>query len=543
MNFFKKKNSKEDAPPVSPQPHSPTSPSSTGPPSQRTSGGGVQRVSSIHHPPGSGGPIIPPRTKSNAPSPNPGSGSQQFYSQQQPALQPGGNRDTDSNSINSFVMVGGQSQQPQTTPFNPNNNNNNNSEMLVSQPLQYSQYQQQQQDPSFDRGGYSAGSNQDGQPHSQGHGGDDGGYYGQQPGAGYDNSNNGGGGGGLLRSNPIILPGQSNSPNNSSNGDIPNSGSIGGGSGELLPADVRKLQDEVLSWKKSQQSSQTKVDQLDNTLKLKTQENHDLHASLQQVHHDREVLQELIHKREKEMEDLRSKYLNDVRQIRATDDDHSTIEQRVRVLQATILQLTKSSAGDRSMNLNQEEALQLVKKKYKFANTQPYILNMFLEKYIMDTLLEDVFYSPFYVGFQPAQEFDDIHKWMVENNFMDQATRFRQQLCFISAKAPASQTYASQEAARIAKSFEVRLEQLYNNWNGQAKVLDLVTKAIDLSLTMRSQNAEIVAQQVPLESEFDPTRMVPAHKSKDGGKVKVCVWPCFVDTNGVVVGKAKVFCG
>lgn len=410
---------------------------------------------------------------SNAPSPNPGSGSQQFYNQQ-PALQPGGgggggNRDTDSNSINSFVMVGGQSQQLQSAPFNPNNNNNN--EMLVSQSLPYSQYQQQQQDPSgYDRGGYSGGHNQDGQLHSQGHGGDDGGYYGQQPGAGYDNSNNGGGGGGLLRSNPIILPGQSNSANNSSNGDIPNSGSIGGGSGELLPADVRKLQDEVLNWKKSHQSSQTKVDQLDNTLKLKTQENHDLHASLQQVHHDREMLQELIHKRDKEMEDLRSKYLNDVRQIRATDDDHSTIEQRVRVLQATILQLTKSSAGDRSMNLNQEGALQLVKKKYKFANTQPYILNMFLEKYIMDTLLEDVFYSPFYVGFQPAQEFGDIHAWMVDNNFMDQATRFRQQLCFISAKAPAAQTHASQEAARIAKSFEVRLEQLYNNWNGHAKV-------------------------------------------------------------------------
>ncbi|KAF9154550.1 hypothetical protein BG015_000626 [Linnemannia schmuckeri] len=542
MNFFKKKN-KDDAPPVSPQPHSPTSPSSTGPSSQRGSGGGVQRVSSIHLPPGSGGPIIPPRTKSNAPSPNPGSSNQQFYSQQQLALQPGGggNRDTDSNSVNSFVMVG-QSQQLQSAPFNPNSNNNNNSEMLVSQSLQYSSYQQQQQQQDshgYDRGGYAGGNNQDGQLHSQGHS-DDGGYYGQQSGAGYDNNNSGGG---PLRSNPIILPGQSNSPNNSSNGDIPNSGSIGGGSGELLPADVRKLQDEVLNWKKSQQSSQTKVEQLDNTLKLKTQENHDLHASLQQVHHDREMLQELIYKRDKEMEDLRSKYLNDVRQIRATDDDHSTIEQRVRLLQATILQLTKSSAGDRSMNLNQEEALQLVKKKYKFANTQPYILNMFLEKYIMDTLLEDVFYSPFYVGFQPAKEFGDIHKWMIENNFMDQATRFRQQLCFISAKAPAAQTHAAQEAARIAKSFEVRLEQLYNNWNGHAKVLDLVTKAIDLSLTMRSQNAEIMAQQVPLESEFDPTRMVPAHKSKDGGKVKVCVWPCFVDTNGVVVGKAKVFCG
>ncbi|KAF9120210.1 hypothetical protein BGW39_011586 [Mortierella sp. 14UC] len=437
----------------------------------------------------------------------------------------------------------GQSQQLQSTPYS---SSSNNGEMLASQSLQYPTYQQQQQqDPSgYDRGGYA----RDDQHHAQGHGEQDGSYYGQQQagGAGYDatNTNNNAGGGSLLRSGPIILPSQNNnSPNSSSNGDIPNSGSIGGGSSELLPPDVRKLQDEVLSWKKSQQSSQAKVEQLDNTLKLKSQENQDLHASLQQVHQDREMLQELIYKRDKEMEDLRSKYLNDVRQIRATDDDHSTIEQRVRMLQAAILQLTKSSAGDRSVNLNQEAALTLVKKKYKFANSQPYILNMFLEKFIMDTLLEDVFCNPFYVGFRPAKEFGDIHSWMVDNNFGDQATRFRQQLCFISAKAPAAQTHAAQEAARIAKSFEVRLEHLYNNWNGQQKVLDLVTKAIELSLTMRSQNAEIMAQTIPLESEFDATKMVPAHKSKDGGKVKVCVWPCFIDTNGVVVGKAKVFCG
>ncbi|KAF9105795.1 hypothetical protein BGX29_011394 [Mortierella sp. GBA35] len=414
---------------------------------------------------------------------------------------------------------------------------------MVSQGIPYSSYQQQQQqqDPNgYDRGGY-AGGNQD-EHHQQGHGDNmqEGGYYGQS-GAGYDNNNSGSGG--LLRSGPLVLPGQSSSPNNSSNGDIPQSGSLGGGSGEILPADVRKLQDEVMSWKKSQQSSQSKVDQLDNTLKLKSNENRDLLNNLQQVHQDREMLQELIYKREKEMEVLRSTYLNDVRQIRATDDDHSTIEQRVRMLQAAILQLTKSSAGDRSMNLNQEEALMLVKKKYKFANTQPYILNMFLEKYIMDSLLEEVFYSPFYVGFAPAKEFDDIHKWMIENNFGDQATRFRQQLCFISAKAPTAQAHASQEAIRIAKRFEVRLESLYNNWNGQQKVLDLVTKAIELSLTMRSQNAEIKAQMIPLDTEFDSEKMVPAHKSKEGGKVKVCVWPCFIDTNGVVVGKAKVFCG
>ncbi|KAF9936607.1 hypothetical protein BGZ67_002197 [Mortierella alpina] len=424
-----------------------------------------------------------------------------------------------------------------------------NDSALVSQTLQYPGYQDQQ--PLHSGGmnggydGYGAGQhNSD----SMGNNGHQDGYYGQQGASGYDNSNSGP----VLTSGPLQLPGQGNpgnsngSLNGTANGSDGHSGSIGAvndGTTDAPSTDVRKLQDEVLSWKKSQETSQAKVNQLRQTLTQKSQENRELHASLTQVTQDRLMLQELVHKREKEMDDLRSKYLNDVRQIRATDDDHSTIEQRVRMLQAAILQLTKSSSGDRAVNLNQEEAQHLVKKKYKFGNTQPYILNMFLEKYIMDSLLEEVFHCPFYVGFGLAKEYGDIHKWMAENNFADQAVRFRQQLCFMSAKAPVAQAHAAQEAARIAKTFEVKLERLYNNWTGHQKVLDLVTKAIELSLTMRSQNAEIMAQIIPSETEFDPEKMVPAHKSKEGGKVKVCVMPCFVDTNGVVVGKAKVFCG
>jgi len=120
--------------------------------------------------------------------------------------------------------------------------------------------------------------------------------------------------------------------------------------------------------------------------------------------------------------------------------------------------------------LNLEGAQMLVKKKYKFGNTQPYILNMFLEKYIMDSLLEEVFHAKFYVGFQLPQEYDGIYQWMLDNNFQDQAVRFRQQLCFLSAKSPAAQAYALQTATSIAASFEEKLEKLYNNWNGHQKV-------------------------------------------------------------------------
>ncbi|KAF9355813.1 hypothetical protein BGX34_010245 [Mortierella sp. NVP85] len=402
-----------------------------------------------------------------------------------------------------------------------------NEPLLVSQPLQYQSYQDQglhSGSVSGVEGSYAGSSHDDNSGQSDG-------YYGQN--AGYDNNN-------ALSSGPLQLPNQG-AGNGSMNG-APNSMEGNNGSGELS-TDVRKLQDELLSWKKSQESSQAKVNQLRQTLTQKSQENRELHASLTQVMQDRLMLQELVHKRDKEMDDLRSKYLSDVRQIRATDDDHATIEQRVRMLQAAILQLTKSSSGDRAVNLNMEAAQTLVKKKYKFGNTQPYILNMFLEKYIMDTLLEEVFHGPFYVGFPLAKEYGSLHKWMVENNFADQAVRFRQQLCFMSARAPVAQAQAVQEATRIAKAFEVKLERLYNNWTGHQKVLDLVTKAIELSLTMRSQAAEITAQVIPGESDFDPEKMMPAHKSKEGGKVKVCVIPCFIDTNGVVVGKAKVFCG
>ncbi|KAG0260072.1 hypothetical protein BG011_002143 [Mortierella polycephala] len=501
MNFFKSKKKQEDHP-APPSASAPASSSSQSAPQR-----GLQRGASVNN------ISIPPPTNT---SPHPGP----------TATSPG---------------PGQQSPHPpapqsSSAPSQLDTNQENNSPELLQQQqqFQYQQQQQQYQQPQQDQGSHSPSllaqqqmlqqqqHLQSAQMPSS--------YY-NQDGSGFDNSN----GNGALTSGPLQLPGQGNS-NGSVNGS-PNGGdgdhcgnldvsSIpSNGSGDLLSTDVRKLQDEVLSWKKSQETSQTKVNQLRTTLTQKSQENRELHASLTQVTQDRLRLQELVHKRDKEMDDLRSKYLNDVRQIRATDDDHSTIEHRVRMLQAAILQLTKSSSGDRAVNLNQEAAQHLVKKRYKFGNTQPYILNMFLEKYIMDTLLEEVFHCPFYVGFSLAKEYDDIHKWMTENDFADQAVRFRQQLCFMSAKAPVAKEHATQEAARIAKTFEAKLEQLYNNWTGHQKVLDLVTKAIELSLTMRSQKSEIMAQ------------------SMDGGKVKVCVMPCFVDTNGVVVGKAKVFCG
>ncbi|GJJ72371.1 hypothetical protein EMPS_04728 [Entomortierella parvispora] len=490
---------------------------------------------------------------------------QQFYLQQQQAQQlqfqqqqqQQQQQHADTASLNSAMLPQQQAQQSTQT------SGTYNGDQLVSQPIQYPSYHEQQtqggsagvNEPPHE-GGYAGGAMQeDQQSLPQDSNGHPDGYYGQQP--SFEN------GSGTLNSGPLVLPGDtansnsSNGGSNAANGlpndfdDINNNNNAGASSGEpsqgsgelVLSTDVRKLQEEVLSWQKSQEVSQAKVGQLRQTLTQKSQENRELHQSLTQVTQDRLMLQELVHKREKEMDDLRSKYLSDVRQIRATDDDHSTIEQRIRMLQAAILQFTKSSAGDRAANLNQDEAQQLVKKKYKFGNTQPYILNMFLEKFIMDSLLEDVFHGPFYVGFSLAPEYSAMYKWMIENSFTDQAVRFRQQVCFMSAKSPVAQAHAQEEAVRIAKIFEVKLEKLYNNWTGYQKILDLVTKAIELSLTMRSQNAEIQAVVIPGDTDFDPERMVPAHKSKDGGKVKVCVMPCFVDTNGVVVGKAKVFCG
>lgn len=285
-------------------------------------------------------------------------------------------------------------------------------------------------------------------------------------GSGHPNGGNGGNGGNHNNSEDPSM--NNNSGNNS--GNLNMNGSQSNGSVESLPLDVRKLQEEIISWKKSHDAAQQKLNQLRQTLTQKSQENREMHNSLTQVTQDRLMLQELVHKREKEMDDLRSQYLNDVRQIRATDDDHSTIEQRIRMLNASILQLTKSSAGDRSVNLNVDAVHSVVKKKYLFGNTQPYLLNMFLEKYIMDSLLEEVFNKPFYVGFSLAKEVGLIHSWMNENNFSDQAVRFRQQLCYLSAKCPATQTHAAEEASRIAKVFDAKLEKLYYNWGGQAKV-------------------------------------------------------------------------
>ncbi|KAG0263110.1 hypothetical protein DFQ27_001912 [Actinomortierella ambigua] len=464
---------------------------------------------------------------------------QQQYQQQQQPYQPYSQpppRDSDTASVNSTAMLAPPSMQQQP-PYQQGSYGDN----LMSNPMMQNHYANDAQRPGGMAEDYDSSQQQQQQQQQQQDQ-----YYGQSSGVSYDQN-----GTPILASGPVHLapPGQQPPGNGHLNGggDLGSQNGVtknSNGSGEslALTPDVRKLQDEIQSWKKSQESSQAKVNQLRTTLTQKSQEFRDLNAMYNQVVQDRLALQEQVNKREKEMDDLRSKYLNDVRQIRATDDDHSTIEQKIRILQAAILQLTKSSSGDRAVNLKMEAAQALVKKKYKFGNTQPYILNMFLEKYIMDSLLEDIFQKPTYVGFELGDQFDQIHSWMTNNNFGEQAVRFRQQVCFMSAKAPIAQAHAQSEAKRIAGEIEKKLEMLYNNWTGQQKVLDLVTKAIDLSLTMRSQNAEIKATPIPADTDFDAEKMVPAHKSRDGGKVKVCVFPCFVDSNGVVVGRAKVFC-
>ncbi|KAG0302141.1 hypothetical protein BGZ98_007756, partial [Dissophora globulifera] len=380
MNFLRGRKKQDD------QPATPPSASASNPTSaQRAS----QRVSSGN------GITIPPRTNSSVPNPSngqaPGPGQapgtsprgnnpdqqQQPYCQQQQQHPYQQQHDSDSGSLSSSQQL-----QPMQMQAMPQHGSYGNDPMLTSQSVQYPSYQDQSigMEGGYD-GGYAGGA-QDDQHHGYqqqqqqqqqndamtNNNGQQDGYY-SQTNAGFENS------GTVLTSGPIQLPGQggNGSPNGGSNGsDGINSGTIDAGE---LSTDVRKLQDEVSSWKKSQESSQAKVNQLRQTLTQKSQENRELHASLTQVMQDRLMLQELVHKREKEMDDLRSKYLNDVRQIRATDDDHATIEQRIRMLQAAILQLTKSSSGDRAVNLNVEEAQSLVKKKYKFGNTQPYILN------------------------------------------------------------------------------------------------------------------------------------------------------------------------
>ncbi|KAF9161111.1 hypothetical protein DFQ27_008562 [Actinomortierella ambigua] len=258
-------------------------------------------------------------------------------------------------------------------------------------------------------------------------------------------------------------------------------------------------------------------------------------------------LRELLAKKERDYEVMSKNYLEHVRLIRATDDDHSTIMEKLTYLKASIEHLIRKAQGGRSVNLVKEAAIENFKssgllEKFPVAEDklEPYHLNLYMESVVMKILVTRFFDQSLscLVDFNP--NFQEIYGWMEERN-PKAAVRWRQQLCQMIAQDPATKQRQEKEVKAAAESLTELFTKVYQNSNESNKIQELCTKAIELAIAMKGLASPILPTYPALETPFDEESMSPSLKSNPEGKIALVVFPSFQDSTGFSM-RPKVWC-
>ncbi|KAG0225431.1 hypothetical protein B0O80DRAFT_446187 [Mortierella sp. GBAus27b] len=268
---------------------------------------------------------------------------------------------------------------------------------------------------------------------------------------------------------------------------------------------------------------------------------HDLHRQYIEV-------QQKLDKRERDYEVMSKNYLEHVRQIRATDDDHGTIKDRLTQLKASIEHLIRKAQGGRSVNLNREAAVEHFKKSGLLEGfpvpedkLESYHLNLYMESVVMTTLVTNFFDRPLSCVFEYNQGFKDIYLWMLSRNDRS-AVRWRQQLCKMIADDPATKARQEQEVTRTAEELSGVISKVYANANELNKIKDICTRSFELALAMTGIESLISPTATVLGTPFDEETMGTSLKSNQEGKVALVIFPAFKDKECAFDVRPKVWC-
>ncbi|KAF9313344.1 hypothetical protein BG003_005295 [Podila horticola] len=298
-----------------------------------------------------------------------------------------------------------------------------------------------------------------------------------------------------------------------------------------------------------------KIDEL-NT--LVTQLRIDLNGALEDKHQTSKAYHDLhrkysdvtakLAKRDQEYDVMSKNYLEHVRLIRATDDDHSTIMERLTQLKVGIEHLIRTAQGPRSVNLNRKEAIDHFKGTGKLSafpitedKLEPYHLNLYMESIVMSTLVICFFDRPLSCIFDFNEGFQDIYDWMSQRNDKS-AVRWRQQLCQMLAQDPATKTRQAEEVDKAAAALSELISKVYTGSNVQSKIRDLCNRAFELAVAMTGMESAISPVYVPLGTSFDEENMGSSLKSNCEGKVALVIFPAFRDKIQAFNIPPKVWC-
>ncbi|KAF9150346.1 hypothetical protein BG015_007849 [Linnemannia schmuckeri] len=277
-------------------------------------------------------------------------------------------------------------------------------------------------------------------------------------------------------------------------------------------------------------------------------ESEEARQARQDLHRQLVDTQQKLQKRERDYEVMSKNYLEHVRLIRATDDDHSTIIDRLTQLKASIEHLVRKAQGSRSVNLNKEVVIEHFKNSGLLEGfpipadkLEAFHLNLYMESVIMSTLVTRFFGKALSCIFSFNEGFKDIYDWMHERN-EKLAVRWRQQLCVMITQDPATKTRQEEEVNAVATELSELVTKVYTNANELPKLKDLCNKAFELSVAMTALESVISPETVALGTPFDEENMGTSLKSNPEGKVALVIFPSFVDKERAFNIRPKVWC-
>ncbi|KAF9901486.1 hypothetical protein EC991_006061 [Linnemannia zychae] len=278
------------------------------------------------------------------------------------------------------------------------------------------------------------------------------------------------------------------------------------------------------------------------------QEQRQTRLAYEQLAKEKQDLQARFDAQKRDYETMSKNYLEHVRLIRATDDDHSTIIDRLTHLKSFIEQLIRKAQGSRSINLNRAAAIEYLKSyglldnfPVPEKNLESFHLNLFMESVVMKVLVDRFFDQPLCCVFEYNKGFSQIYDWMNSRNH-SQAVRWRQQLCLMLTQDPETKARQDKEVAMTAEALTELISGVYNGSNEGPKIRDICNKAFELSVAMTGIDSVIKPVNPPLNTPYDEEYMRTSLKSNPQGKVALVIFPAFKDKEENFNIGPKVWC-
>lgn len=266
-----------------------------------------------------------------------------------------------------------------------------------------------------------------------------------------------------------------------------------------------------------------------------------------------------IEKKKEAYEQLEVSFYSFVKKIRVTDDDLSTIQPEISHL---LSQLNNTCMGLKS-KMDCQGGTDFVYRLYpdKAEFIEQYMtpvngildasyITLFVEKYLIQTLLTQVMDVPIHLGVSVNDPFQELHGWLFSRN-KEWSNRLRQQVCALVIQQP-----GSEEESRILQAKQELIKKMIDDLGNvypslkqdSKKIENLVTRSLKLNLAVKGQEIKIERPSITEGvTRFDASMMKVTAKGKANGIVGLVITPPFIardeidNEHGFTV-PGKVFC-